>query len=447
MLTKILDKLGLRRQRSLRKAHQPIIVPRAQHGLSRAEIAKQALKVLYHLRDAGYEAYLVGGGVRDVLLELHPKDFDVATNAKPEQVQKLFRNCRLIGRRFRLAHVHFGNHIVEVATFRANSSSDQETAHLVHSEAGMILRDNIYGALEDDVYRRDFTVNALYYNIADYSIVDYVGGLTDLKAHTLRMIGDAKQRYREDPVRMLRAIRFAAKLGFKISSDTEKPIYELAFLVKQVPSARLLDEYVKLFLTGHAAASFKLLRQYRLFDVLFPEIEKCLNESKDGQVENFIISALNDTDKRVEEDKPVALPFLLAAFLWHPLVSHTKILLQEGLPETSAFYEACDMVLKQQQSNVAISRRLMQGIREIWTLQLRLIKRIGKRAPQLFAHPRFRAAFDFLLLRADSGEKNLQEIAKWWQEYSVADEEKRALMANLAKSEIPRYRRKRKRKV
>jgi len=338
MLTKFIRRLGFASPTHHKKGLTPAIIPRSEHRVSRSNISKHALKVLYQLKDAGFQAYLVGGGVRDVLLDRHPKDFDVATDAKPEQVQKIFRNCRLIGRRFRLAHIHFGSHIVEVATFRASAPSQTINPHLVHSEGGMILRDNVYGTLEEDVLRRDFTVNALYYNIADFSVLDYVGGLKDLKEKTLRMIGDASQRYREDPVRMLRAIRFAAKLGFHIHPESEAPIFELAPLVKQVPSARLFDEYMKLFLSGYAKPSFDLLRHYQLFSVLFPESERCINSKQGEAVLAFISGALKDTDKRVAEDKPVALPFLLAAFLWQPLQEKTISLMEEGLSEPLAFF-------------------------------------------------------------------------------------------------------------
>lgn len=431
-------KKGGRKNQAIAK--NPVIIPRSAHRVSRANISSYALKVLYRLHDAGYQAYLVGGGVRDVLLDLHPKDFDVATDARPEEVQKLFRNCRLIGRRFRLAHVHFGYHIIEVATFRANSQATPEdktiNPHLVHSEEGMILRDNVYGSLIDDVYRRDFTVNALYYNIADFTLIDYVGGLKDLKARCLRMIGDPTQRYREDPVRMLRAIRFAAKLGFKIHPDSEKPIFELGALVKQVPSARLLDEFMKLFLSGFAETSFELLRHYRLFILLFPETEQCLIKDKaEGVIAlSFITGALQASDKRVHENKPVALPFLLGAFLWYPVQERATVFMNEGMSEFSAFYEACDWVLHQQQRNVAISRRFSQAIREIWILQIRLIRRLGKRVPELVLHPRFRAAYDFLLLRASTGDKAVEEVAAWWKTYVEANHDTRVMMENALKT-------------
>ncbi len=424
MLTHILRWIGMRKRNEGGKGLESHIIPRRQHQVSRANISKPALKVLYRLRDAGFQAYLVGGGVRDVLLGLHPKDFDVATDALPEEVQKLFQNCRLIGRRFRLAHVHFGSHIIEVATFRASSPKDNvSNPRLVHSEAGMILRDNVYGTLIDDVFRRDFTVNALYYNIDDFSVRDYVDGLKDLKARRLRMIGDANQRYREDPVRMLRAIRFAAKLNFKISPETETPIFELGNLVTQVPAARLLDEYIKMFLAGFGVVSFQLLRHYRLFRILFPETSRSLDGKNRTLVEGFITNALKDTDSRVREARPVALPFLLAAFLWYPMQEEARRLMAEGLTDVQAFYEASTLVLQRQQSAVALSRRLVLAIREIWTLQVRFSKRVGKRALQVYAHPRFRAGFDFLCLRAASGEREVQKVATWWKQFVEANDE------------------------
>lgn len=418
-----------------RKSHVPLVVPRSQHSISRANISKQALKVLYGLKDAGFEAYLVGGGVRDVLLNRHPKDFDVATNAHPEQVQKLFRNCRLIGRRFRLAHVHFGPHIVEVATFRANPS--------IHSEEGMILRDNIFGTVEEDAWRRDFTVNALYYNIADFSLIDFVGGLRDLKKKTLRMIGDIKVRYREDPVRMLRAIRFAAKLNFSIHVDSEKPIFEMSHLIKQVPAARLFDEYTKLFLSGFAESSFKLLCHYGFFSILFPQVMTALKKNHDF-LSVFIHSALVDTDKRFAEHKPISLPFLLAAFLWGPTLLRLEELKGKEMSMIQAFYKASDETLERQQKGVTLSRRVIQQIREIWQLQMRLTHFLGKRAEELYHHPRFRAAFDFLNLRAKAGDPLAQRFVQWWQSYATGSPETRlSLIAALGKGQPRRRRNKR----
>jgi poly(A) polymerase len=450
ILSKLSSWLKFKQKKSQQHYHlTPHIISRAEHTVSRANISKYALKVLYRLRESGFQAYLVGGGVRDVLLKRDPKDFDIATDAHPEQIQKLFQNCRLIGRRFRLAHIYFGGHIVEVATFRASSQDSQPvTSHFQHSKEGMILRDNIYGTLEEDVIRRDFTINALYYNIADFSIVDFVDGIKDLNACCLRMIGNAEQRYREDPVRMLRAIRFAAKLKFNIEKETEKPLCELGDLVKQVPSARLIDEYGKLFLSGFSKESFDLLRRYRLFEILFPQTEQCLEGEQKALAENFIRQVLQDTDVRVSEDKPVGLPFLLAAFLWYPLQEKMHHQLQTGLSEFSAFFEACDAVLSDQQKVVAISRRLSQAVREIWILQNRLEKRTPKRVVQMMLHPRFRAAYDFLLLRAKAGEKSIQALSVWWEKYVDASDEEQTLLRSTLKSNAKsRARRKKKKGV
>jgi len=424
----------------------PRVIPRAEHAVSRAHISKYALKVLYRLREAGFQAYLVGGGVRDVLLKRDPKDFDIATNAHPEQIQKIFHNCRLIGRRFRLAHIYFGGHLVEVATFRATASDKPLPLHVQHSKDGMILRDNLYGTLEEDVMRRDFTINALYYNIDDFSIVDFVEGLSDLKAKLLRMIGDPEQRYREDPVRMLRAIRFAAKLQFKIEKSTEAPLFTLGALVCQVPAARLVDEYSKLFLSGFSEKSFDLLRHYQLFSILFPQTDLCLKSGGKILVENFIRQVLKDTDARVLADKPVGLPFLLAAFLWYPLQVNIQTSLQKGLSEFDAFFEGADAVLLDQQKIVAVSKRLTQAVREIWILQNRLANRTSKRVVQIVLHPRFRAAYDFLLLRARAGEKTVQTLATWWEQYTNATEEEQAVF-RAGLSDKQRTRRKRKKRV
>lgn len=449
ILSKLSNWLKCKQEKS--QQHSPLtayIIPRAAHTVSRADISRYALKVLYRLKESGFQAYLVGGGVRDVLLKRDPKDFDIATDAHPEQIQTLFQNCRLIGRRFRLAHIHFGGHIVEVATFRASSQDSQPvTSHFQHSKEGMILRDNIYGTLEEDVIRRDFTINALYYNIADFSIVDFVDGLKDLNAGCLRMIGNAEQRYREDPVRMLRAIRFAAKLKFKIETETEKPLFELGALVKQVPSARLVDEYGKLFLSGFSKESFALLRRYQLFEILFPQTEQCLKKDENKiLVNDFIQQVLQDTDDRVAEDKPVGLPFLLAAFLWYPLQTKIHSQLEEGASEFSAFFDACDAVLLDQQKVVAISRRLSQAVREIWILQNRLAKRTPKRVVQMMLHPRFRAAYDFLLLRAKAGETSVQTLSAWWEKYVDASDEEQTLLRSTLKNHVKSRARRKKQK-
>lgn len=398
------------------------------------------MKVLYRLRDAGFSAYLVGGGVRDLLLGRQPKDFDVATDARPEQVKKIFRSCLLIGRRFRLAHVRFGYEIVEVATFRANSAS-KFNKQLQTAEHGMILRDNVYGTLEEDAERRDFTINALYYNIADYSIVDYCGGFADLDQKIIRIIGDPRQRYHEDPVRLLRAIRFAGKLGFQIDAATEAPIAELAPLLKHVPAARLFDEVLKLFHSGHAAHIVPLLRQHHLFEQLFPQLAACLAEDKMPFTENILMLTCQNTDARIAADKPVSPGFLFAALLWQPLQKSIQHYLQEGQPIAAACHLAGHEALARQMEQITIPRKFSVMVREIWDLQHRLHKKNPKSVNRVISHPRFRAAYDFLLLRAEAGENNILPLAKWWQRFYEADSATRQqLLEKTAKGKRSRKR-------
>jgi len=389
---------------------KPQIIPRSEHGVSRSEISENALKVLYRLRNAGYHAYLVGGGVRDILLGLKPKDFDVATDAHPEQVRELFRNCRLIGRRFRLAHVHFGREIIEVSTFRAShiDAVDGEG----HEEDGRIIRDNVYGKLDDDVWRRDFTVNALYYNIEDYSIVDYVGGLEDIKKRQLRLIGIPEDRYQEDPVRMLRAIRFAIKLDFSIHPVSEQPIRKLAPLLEEIPEARLFEEFLKLFMSGQSEKTYQQLREYGLFAKLFPQTEEFLNRG-DEFIHKLLTSAFRNTDTRLAEDKPVTPAFLLAALLWVPVRDLANNHEANGLSEMDAIHLASDAVISHQISSTSMPRRFTHMARDMWALQVRLKNIRGKRPLKLLTHQRFRAAYDFLLLRTEAGE-DIQELASWW---------------------------------
>ncbi|MBI1732253.1 MAG: polynucleotide adenylyltransferase PcnB [Gammaproteobacteria bacterium] len=384
---------------------RPQIVARAEHNISRDAISENALKVLYRLKNAGYQSCLVGGSVRDLLLGREPKDFDVATNAHPEQVRELFRNCRLIGRRFRLAHVRFGAEVIEVSTFRA--------AHHVSDLDGRIVRDNVYGSIDDDVWRRDFTANALFYNIDDFSVVDYVGGLADIRAGLIRLIGDPEQRYREDPVRLLRAVRFAVKLGFRIHPETERPIRELAPLLEAIPSARLFEEFLKLFLSGCAVQTFEALRHHDLFGALFPETEVVLGREENGFPQTLVIHALRDTDQRLAESRPVTPGFLLAAMLWPQMHSLAGDHVARGLGEFEAVELAADAVISRQVARTAIPRRFTQMAREIWQFQPRLMRGAGRRPQRLLSHPRFRAAYDFLLLRNRAGE-NLRDACEWW---------------------------------
>lgn len=409
---------------------EPLIIPRDEHCISRSLISDNALKVLYRLHKAGYQAHLVGGGVRDLLLGREPKDFDVATDATPEQVRSLFRNCRLIGRRFRLAHVHFGPEIIEVATFRGNAAPERDgeeiededagADHLRDDETGLILRDNVYGTLEEDAFRRDFTINALYYNIADFTVVDYTGGMQDLREGVLRMIGDPVRRYREDPVRMLRAVRFAAKLGFRVHPDSEQPIFELGHLLAEVPPARLFDEVLKLFLGGTGVQTFELLRHYGLFARLFPMTEEALAHEEQHFPLTFLIRALENTDARIAESKPVTPAFLYAALLWEPVRRRAAELQQEGFSEHDALVAAGEEIWQRQQAHVAIPRRFATPMREIFQLQARLPHTRGKRPLRTMAHPRFRAAYDFLLLRAQCGEAD-PALAEWWTRFQEMD--------------------------
>ena len=398
---------------------QPTIVGRSEHSISRANISPSALKVLYRLRDSGYQAFLVGGAVRDLLLGLQPKDFDIATNAHPEDVRRIFRNCRLIGRRFHLAHVRFGHEIIEVATFRAaHTEVDEDHAvdeveHRVLDEHGRILRDNLYGTIEEDVWRRDFTANALYYSIEDFSIWDYVGGVQDAGNRVLRMIGDPETRYREDPVRMLRAARFAAKLDFTLHPGTEAPIHRLAYMLDAMPSARLFDEILKMLLAGHAVASFEWLCKLGLLDHLMPDVAAALQADPDGPSARLLQLGLEGTDERVRADRSVTPTFLFAVLLW-PAILREAGAGSGSLPEDPQdLLAACDDVMGRQFRRIALPKRFSIPMRELVMLQTRFERRSGRRALRLLEHPRFRAAYDFLLLRAEAGEID-QELADWW---------------------------------
>ena len=391
-------------------------IPRPEHSISRVNISPNALKVLYRLKDAGYQAHLVGGGVRDLLLGREPKDFDVATDAHPEDVRKLFRNCRLIGRRFRLAHVVFGREIIEVATFRALQHGGKEDGDQHIDDEGRIVRDNVFGDIEGDAFRRDFSVNALYYNIADFSIIDYTGGMADIERGVLRLIGDPDTRFREDPVRMLRAVRFATKLGFRMDPLTEQPIKNLAPLLGDIPPARLFDEMLKLFLGGAALANFEMLRHYNLFGQLFPLTEQSLTHEENNFPLTLISRGMANTDARIEQGKPVTPAFLFAVLLWQPVRERAAKLEAEGQHPVLALQHASSQIIAEQAVVMATPRRFSLPMREIWMLQLRLESKGGRRSVRLLGHPRFRAAYDFLLLRAEAGEVP-EELADWWTEF------------------------------
>ncbi|WP_404361479.1 polynucleotide adenylyltransferase PcnB [Methylotuvimicrobium sp. KM1] len=415
---------------SVSQPEAPRIYSRSEHNISRSQISENALKVLYRLKKSGFEAYLVGGCVRDLLLGREPKDFDVVTDAHPEQVRKIFRNCRLVGRRFRLAHVHFGREIIEVATFRGNAGEVPDDDLLLNDE-GRLVRDNIYGTIEEDVWRRDFTVNSLYYNIRDFSVTDYVGGMADHTTGTLRLIGDPETRYREDPVRMLRAIRFAVKLGFTLHPNCEKPIAGLAELLYHIPPARLFDEAIKLFLSGHALQTFEMLRHYGLFQILFPAVERSLSVEEQGFPRLFLVRALENSDSRVAEGKTVTAYFLFAAFLWDAVKTHAEEQIEKGVPENIAFQVAANELIAEQVKRVSLPRQISLAMREVWSLQPRFARRRGSKPYRLLNHPRFRAAYDFLLLRIET-EGVDPELGEWWTQFQAAGEAEQKKMTQLA---------------
>ena len=450
------------------------IIPRSDHTISRSGISPNALRVLYRLREGGFQAFLVGGCVRDLLLGIEPKDFDVATDALPEEVRKLFRNCRLIGRRFRLAHVYFGRDIIEVATFRAATApspgqealpdpdaEDQEESQTEREDAevaepaeaevfgdadterlfdktGRIIYDNVYGTVDEDVWRRDFTANALYYNIADFSLWDYVGGAEDIAARRLKLIGDPDTRYREDPVRMLRAARFEAKLGFELDPATAEPLARLRGRLADVPPARLFDETLKLFLNGCGVRSLEVLRRRGLLAALLPTVDAYLESNRGASAEALLVRGLANTDMRVSDGKAVTPSFLFALLLYGPIARLIEAAPPERWHDIATILDACDRAVRDAQKHVLIPRRFSLGLREMFALQPRLEYPRGRRALRVLEHPRFRAAYDLLLLRAQAG-LALQERADWWkrlQEVSPAEREQ--MLATLEGEAAPR---------
>ncbi len=389
------------------------VLPRSEHNISRQLISEPALKVLYRLNKAGYRACLVGGGVRDVLLGKKPKDFDVATNATPDQVQALFKNCRLIGRRFRLAHIRYGREVIEVATFRQHNQDSSKTQL---NDKGRILRDNTFGSIEDDALRRDFTVNALYYDINDFSLLDYADGIQDLKNATLKLIGDPGTRYKEDPVRMLRAVRFAAKLDFRIEESAEKAILAHGHLLSHIPAARLYDEILKIFHSGHALKAYQMLRDYQLFQYLFPKLDRYLKSEPSESILDFIEQALVNTDLRVQENKPVSPAFIFACLLW-PLVHQRAIQLQaEKISTMPALQTAGSEIFAEQVNTIAVPRRFSQIARNIWNMQPRFSNTRGKQPLRLLNHPNFRAGYDFFCIQSMVG-LTTHQLCQWWTDF------------------------------
>ena len=412
-----------------------------KHGIRRDALSSGSLRTVEALQQQGFKAYVVGGAVRDLLAGLKPKDFDVATNATPEQVRNCFRRSRIIGRRFQIVHVLMGAETIEVTTFRGHH--DQHSGSRAQTDGqGRVLRDNVFGSEKDDAARRDFTVNALYYDPTSETIVDYHHGLADLKQKTLRMIGDPPTRYREDPVRMLRAVRLASKLDLSIEPATRESISELAGLLENVPPSRLFDEMLKLLTSGDAVKCLKRLRAEGLHHGVLPLLDVILDQPLG---ERFVMLALENTDRRVREGKPISPGFLFATLLWHEVLAKWEALKAGGERPIPALFAAMDDVLDTQSEKLAITRRVAGDIKDIWLLQPRFEQRSGKRPYSLIEQARFRAGYDFLLLRAESGEIPA-ELGKWWTDFLNADGETRAAMLLPQKPDETKKRRRRKRK-
>ena len=423
-------------------------MPRNAHSISRRQISENALKVLYRLHKSGFQAYLVGGGVRDILLGLKPKDFDVVTNAKPEDIKRLFRNCRLVGRRFRLAHIVFGRDVIEVATFRGHHDIKEGSNISKANAEGRLLRDNVYGTIDEDAERRDFTVNALYYDISDFSIRSYGGGLQDINNGVIKMIGDPEKRYREDPVRMIRAVRFATKLNMSIDKHTAKPIEALAPLLQDIPAARMFEEILKMFFSGKAVENYDLMQKFGLFEPLFPQVTKAIQEEHDDHLKKMILKTLTNTDIRIRQEKSVTPAFFYAALLWYPLQQKAQdIVLESGLPLYDAFVTAMADVIEEQCRTIGIPRRFSTVTKEIWQLQLRLEKNQGMRAFKLVDHPKFRAAYDLLQLRGSIESDNVTTVAHWWKSFVNAGDDERLQIARKANKNQPKRNNQRRRRT
>ena len=433
----------------------------AEHGIDLSLLDANAVRVVKTLKDAGFKAYVVGGAVRDLLVGLRPKDFDVATDATPEQVKGLFRRAFIIGRRFRLVHVVFGrgreHEVIEVSTFRAyldmaavdsvagvEKTSKQGSADKTHvvDASGRVLRDNVWGPQIEDAARRDFTINAMYYDPLTQTVVDYHGGIADIRAGLLRMIGDPDRRYREDPVRIIRVVRFAAKLGFEIEAATRKPIRAMSALLANVPASRLFDEMIKLLQTGHALASIEQLRKQGLERGVFPVLDAVLAaRSANPARDEFVRLALQDTDRRVQEGRPVAPSFMLACLLWHDVLERWNALKAAGEPPTPALQQAVDAVFDARIGDISGRGKLGGDMREIWLMQPRFERRTPSGAAGLVGQVRFRAGYDFLRLRADTGELPV-ELADWWEDFHLgSDEEREALLADVRSHPHPKGRR------
>ncbi|MBI4755581.1 MAG: polynucleotide adenylyltransferase PcnB [Betaproteobacteria bacterium] len=431
MIRKLLRRVFRRPQASAAEAlREPAIIGPGQHGIARDAISPAARKVCEVLQGAGHHGYVVGGAVRDLIAGFRPKDYDIATSATPEQVKDLFRRARIIGRRFRIVHVMIGAETLEVSTFRALHDNGTQT-----DEHGRVLHDNVFGSQAEDATRRDFTINALYYNPGDQTVIDYHHGVADLRQKTLRMIGDPRQRYREDPIRMLRAVRMAAKLGLAIDPAAREPIREMSGLLENVPPARLFDEMLKLLLSGHAVPCLTQLRDEGLHHGLLPLLDVIMEQPLG---ERFVWLSLANTDERVGAGKAVSPAFLFATLLWHEVLAHWESRKSRDEPTMAALHAAMGDVLDAQCEKLAITRRIAGDVKEIWALQPRFEARSGRRPLRLLEQPRFRAGYDFLLLRAQSGELPM-EMPQWWERFANSDAEARLEM--LEPDKTPRRRR------
>ena len=411
----------------------PLILGPGQHSIDAANVSPNAVRVTHTLQQAGFKAFIVGGAVRDLLLGIKPKDFDVATNATPEEIKRLFRRAFIIGRRFQIVHVMFGQDLIEVTTFRGSATDGAPK-----DEHGRVLRDNTFGEQHEDAVRRDFTINAMYYDPARQTVLDYHGGIQDIKNKTLRIIGAPEARYREDPVRLLRVVRFAAKLNFSIAPDTRKPMAVMAPLINNVPAARVFDEMLKLLMSGHALACLRQLRQEGLHHGLLPLLDVVLEQPLG---EKFVTLALANTDERIRQGKPVSPGFLFASLLWHQVLEKWEAYQAAGEYPIPALHLAADDVLDSQTEKLALH------MRDIWAMQPRFLRRVGRSPYKLLEHPRLRAGYDFLLLRCASGEIE-SELGQWWTEFMEAESAEREVMLNtkISASEVGGATKKRRRR-
>lgn len=410
MIKKLIRRiLGARKKGN---CNAPVVLGPKEHGIDPQLLSPNAVRVTQSLQDAGFKAFVVGGAVRDLLLGIKPKDFDVATNATPEQIKRLFRRAFIIGRRFQIVHVMFGQELIEVTTFRGASAENAPK-----DQHGRVLRDNTFGEQHEDAVRRDFTVNAMYYDPASQAVLDYHGGIADIRKKTLRIIGIPEARYREDPVRLLRVVRFAAKLGFNIDPSSRAPIQVMAPLINNVPAARVFDEMLKLLMSGHALACLQQLRKEGLHHGLLPLLDVVLEQPLG---EKFVALSLANTDQRIQQGKSVSPGFLFASLLWHQVLEKWNAYQAAGEYPIPALHLAADDVLDTQMEKLALQRKIASDMRDIWAMQPRFERRIGKSPYRLLEHLRFRAGYDFLLLRCASGEID-NETGEWWTAFIDAD--------------------------